>query len=153
MPDPVFSLYEADSTVTGGTPISIGNPVAFGQVEKGIISPTVKVHVWNGKNDGSVSTAVAPRLYATNGVGDASLIFNGTPFNGHQSMLEARSCGSFNTPADQDSAWTPIGPSNLFMLEMGDMPANSMREIELRMNVPIDAPTIPLISFSLQVSV
>jgi hypothetical protein len=150
MPDPIFSLYEDDSTVTGGTPISSGNPIDFGRVEKGVISPTITVHIWNGKNDPTVPTAIGPRLYAVNATGDASLIFNGTPFNGHRSMLEARSCGSFHTPADQDTNWTPLSP--LSLLAVGDMPSNSMREIELRMNVPLDAPTIPLIPFSVGVS-
>lgn len=150
MPDPVFSIYEDNSTVIGGTPISSGNPIDFGRVEKGVVSPTIAIHVWNGKNDVSIPTALAPRLYAVNGSGDASLIFNGTPFNGHKSMLEGRSCGSFHTPADQDSDWTPLSP--LSLLRMGDMPSNSMREIELRMNVPIDAPTLALISFSVGVS-
>lgn len=151
MADPVFSVYEDDSTTTGGTIISSGNPINFGPVEKGVISPTITIHVWNGKNDGSVGLAVGPRLYSVNGSGDASQIFNGTIFNGHLSMLEARSCGAFHTPADQDTEWLPLSPTSL--LQIGDMPANSMREIELRMNVPLDAPTIsPPVSFSLGVS-
>jgi hypothetical protein len=150
MPAPAFSFYEDDSTVLGGTEINSGNPIDFGQVDKGTISPIITIHIWNGKNDITLDTAVAPKLYATNGVGDASLIFNGTVFNNNESMLEARSCGSFGVAADQHEDWVPIKPSQL--LTMGDMPTNSMRSIELRLNVPIDAPTLVLTPFSLRVS-
>ena len=150
MPDPVFSIYEGDSSPTGGTPISSGNPIDFGRVEKGVISPTITIHIWNDKGGGSADIAIGPRLYAVNGSGDASRIFNGTPYNGRKSMLESRSCGSFNIPADQDTEWVPISPTDL--MQMGDMVANSMREIELRMNVPLDAPTIELTSFMLGIS-
>lgn len=145
-----FSFYEDDSTVTGGTEINAGNPLALGQVEKGTITPISTIHVWNGKNSGSAATAIAPKFYATNGPDDASLIFQGTPFNGFQSMLEARSCGSFNVAADQNEEWTPVSPTQL--LTLGDMPTNTMREIELRLNVPVDAPTLASIDFSMQIS-
>lgn len=150
MADPAFRIFEDDSTITGGTEIDSGNPIQIGRIEKGIVSPITTIHIWNGKNDLTVATAVAPRLYAANGAGDAGAIFAGTPYNGFRSMLEGRSCGSFQTPADQHQEWVPLSPTSL--LPMGDMPANSMREIELRMNVPLDAPTIPLINFSLGVS-
>jgi len=150
MSDPVFSIYEDDSTPTGGTPVSSGNPIDFGRVEKGVISPTIVIHIWNGKGDPSAATAIGPRLYAVNGSGDATKIFNGTPYNGHHSMLESRSCGSFNVAADQDTEWVPISPTAL--MQMGDIPTNAMREIELRMNVPLDSPTIDLTSFMLGIS-
>lgn len=150
MPAPLFVFFENDSTPTGGTIINNVNPINLGLVQKGTITSIVTIHVWNGKNDLTLDTAIAPRLYATNGPGNAAALFNGTALNGFQSMLEARSCGAFNTPADQHQSWIPIKPTN--MLQMGDMPTNSMREVELRLNVPIDSPDISLINFSLQVS-
>lgn len=151
MADPVISLYHDDSTMVSGTPLDGSNPVDFGAVDKGLISPTITIHVWNGKNDPSVDMAVAPLLYALNGSGDASVIFNGTTLNGFKSMLEARSCAAIGTTADQHKAWTPISPASL--LTMGNIPANAMRTIELRLNVPIDAPAMSLTSWSLRVSI
>jgi hypothetical protein len=151
MPSPVIALYHDDSTVAGGTPLDSGHPIDFGGVDKGIVSPTITIHVWNGKGDGSVGVAVAPKLYAISGVDDASKIFNGTIFNDHTPMLEARSCAAVNTAADQQRDWTPISPVGL--LAMGNIPANAMRTVELRLNVPIDAPDMDLTSFSVRVSV
>ncbi len=151
MPAPVITLFHDDSTFTGGTPLDGGDPVDFGGVDKGLISPTITIHIWNDKNGGAAGTAVAPKLYSINGSGDASVVFNGTSLNGFKSMLEARSCAAINTAADQQKAWTPISPASL--LSMGDMQANSMRTVELRMNIPPDAPVMDLTSWSLRVSV
>jgi hypothetical protein len=151
MPLPIISIYHDDSTQIGGTPVDGTNPAEMGLIDKGTISPTVVIHIWNGKNDPSVGTAVAPKLYSLNGSGDASKLFNGTAANGFKSMLEARSCTAIGTSADQQKAWTPIGPNNL--LTMGNMPPNSMRGIELRLNIPIDAPDMnPEDTWSLRVS-
>jgi hypothetical protein len=150
MPVPVISIYHDDSTQTGGTPVDGTNPVDFTQLDKGTISPTITVHVWNGKNDPSVATAVTPKFYSVNGSGDASKIFNGTVSNGNKSMLEARSCAAIGTAADQQKTWTPISPAAL--LAMGNMPPNTMRTVELRLNVPIDAPDMPLTGWSLRAS-
>lgn len=151
MADPVISLYHDDSTVAGGTPLDGSAPVDFGAVDKGLISDTITIHIWNGKNIAPVDTAVAPLLYSINGSGDASVIFNGTTINGFKSMLEARSCAAVNTTADQQKAWTPLSPSSL--LTMGNIPANAMRTVELRLNIPIDAPVMSLTSWSLRVSI
>lgn len=151
MPAPNISIYHDDSTQIGGTPVDGTHPVDFGLVDKGTISPTITIHIWNGKNDLSVGTAIAPKLYSLNGSGDASRIFNGTTLNGFKSMLEARSCTAIGTAADQQKAWTPISPTAL--LTMGNIPANAMRGIELRLNIPIDAPDMtPADTWSLRVS-
>lgn len=149
--EPAFSFYEDDSNVTGGTVIDDANPIAFGSLPKGMISPIITVHLWNGKNDLSVDEAVSPKLFAQSGPGDAASLFAGTLFNGNVSMLEARSCAAFGVAADQQTEWVPIRPTSL--LTIGNMPANTMRTIELRVNVPIDAPTLSVVAFSLQVSV
>lgn len=151
MPNPAFTFYENDSTPSGGTPITTLNPTDFGILSKGTISPIVTIHVWNDK-DGSLgsSTAIAPRFYAISGPGNAADIFAGTAINNFKSMLEARSCGAFNVAADQDQDWTPVSPTSL--LELGDMPSNTRRDIELRMNIPIDALTLATIDFTMVIS-
>lgn len=151
MPAPLISLFHDDSTQLGGTPLDGSNPADFDGVEKGLISPTITIHIWNGKNDPSVDTAVTPKLYSVNGSGDASKIFNGTPFNGFKSMLEGRSCTAVGTSADQQKTWTPLSPTSL--LTMGNIPPNAMRGIELRLNIPIDAPDMAINTWTLRVSV
>lgn len=143
---PVITIWEDDSV----TPIDSGNPLALGMADKGTITPTVTFHIWNGKGDPSVDTAVAPKLYVTNGSGDASLLFAGTETNEHRSMVEARSCQASGIAGDMQEAWTPISPTSL--LTLGDMPGNTMREIEIRLNVPPDAPDVPNVSFTLRTS-
>lgn len=146
-----MSLYHDDSTVAGGTPLDGTNPINFGQVDKGVPSPTITIHVWNGKGDGSVGASPSPKLYSLNGPDDASEIFNGTVLNGFKSMLEVRSCAAFGTAADQQKTWTPISPNNV--LVMGAMPANTMRTVEVRLNVPLDAVDMSLHGWTLRVSV
>lgn len=146
----LISIFHDDSTLIGGTPVDGSNPVDFGLVDKGTTSPIKTIHIWNGKLDPGVDTAVSPKLYSVNGSGDASKIFNGTPGNNFQSMLEARSCTAIGTSADQHKDWTPIGPNNL--LTMGNIPAAAMRGIEVRLNIPIDAPDMAINTWSLRVS-
>lgn len=68
----------------------------------------------------------------------ASEIFTGTAGNAFQPMLQVRSRGaSVNIPDDAQTIWTPIS-YNVF-LSIGDMIKDSMRRIELRIAVPLDA--------------
>lgn len=151
MPAPVFSLYRNDSTVGGGTPLDAGHALDFAGADKGRATPLQTVHVWNDKGGGAgSSTAVAPIFFALSGAGDASPIFAGTPGNGAKSMLEARSCLALNVAADAQTEWTPISPTSTLVL--GDMPSNSMRTIEVRLNIPVDAADLALIQFTLRVS-
>lgn len=152
MPAPIMTLFHDDSSYVGGTPLDGSNPLDFGGVDKGTASTIQTIHVWNGKNDPSVDTANDPLLFSFNGsAGDASPIFNGTSLNNYKSMLEARSCAAIGVSADQQKAWTPISPT--LALQLGDMPANSMRTVEVRLNIPLDAPDMALTSWSLRVSV
>lgn len=137
MADPAITFFHDDSTPDGGTPVDADNPLALGTVEKGMVSDTIVLHLWNDKTEEVGSdTAESPRFYAISD-DDISDVFAGTASNNFESMLEARSCGAYNAAADQDSEWTPIGPGKYLVL--GDMPPGSMREIEIRLNVPIDA--------------
>jgi len=149
---PAISFYEDDSTPDDGTVIDAFNPVPFGAVEKGTISDIITIHIWNDKGgDLGSDIATAPRLAAISGVTDMSVIFDGTDINGNVSMLEARSCGAFGTAADQQQDWTPLGPDS--MLELGDIPSNCMRVIELRANIPQDADSLTVADFTLIVHV
>lgn len=138
MPAPVIT-FEDDQ----GTEISSGNKINFGgQIEKGATSSVFSVWIWNDK-DGLIGsgTAVNPRVFALS-VGDLSVIFDGTVINGNVSMLEARSCLALNVAADAQDAWTPIGPAQF--LDIGDIPRNAAREIQLRLRVPNDAADLAL---------
>ena len=148
---PVITLYHDDSSYSGGTPLDGSSPLDFGGVDKGLISAVQTIHIWNGKGDPAVDPAVAPRLFSFSGSGDASVIFNGTTLNGFQSMLEARSCAAVGAVADQHKEWVPISPSNSLL--MGDIPPNAMRTVEVRLNVPVDAPVMSLTSWLLRVSI
>lgn len=150
MADPYFEVLEDPSSLTEGTPVSSGNPVDFGLIEKGSISDTIRINIWNDR-DGSMGsdTAVAPRLHAVQGDDNPLTIFNGTTANGNVSMLEARSCGAYGVVADQHQEWYPIGPTEF--LDMGDIPAGAMRQIELRLNIPIDAANLAINDFTLRV--
>lgn len=141
MAAPVISLYENDSTPLDGTVIDEDNPVDFGVVDKGVTSDTITIHLWNDKGGFVGSDLATPRLSAVpiDGGDDVAPLFAGTEFNDFQSMVEARSCGSYGVAADQQVAWTPISP--LDMLAMGAIPSNAMRVIELRIRVPQDSDT------------
>lgn len=146
MPAPDLELFENDSDQLGnGTAITEENPITFGLVPKGIqVDPEddakLPVHLWNDKSGVlSADEATSLKVYCVAVGGDNDIaIFNGTTLNGDVPMLEARSRGALNCDDDAQTAWTPIGPSDF--LDLGDMPSNSRRNIELRLNVPIDAP-------------
>jgi hypothetical protein len=145
MADPYFQMFDS-----GDTEISSGNPVSFGLAQKGTISPTVTVSMWNDRNGAlSADTAAAPIVSAVNGSSSLSIIFTGTTRNGFVSMLEARSCTASNAVADAGCAWVPISPTEFMTL--GAMPSNSSRGIELRLNIPSDADSLALTSFTLMV--
>jgi hypothetical protein len=119
-------------------------------VEKGAISDIITINIWNDREATMGSgTATAPRLHAVQGDDNPTVIFNGTTANGNVSMLEARSCAAFGVVADAHTEWTPIGPTEF--LDMGDIPAQAMREIELRLNIPIDAANLAISDFTLRV--
>ena len=144
---PVFSFYKSSN----GTLITSGNKVDFGNVQKGTTSPIVSIQLWNDKDGGNNSdTAIAPVFFAVSGTGDMATVFAGTAGNGLKSMLEARSCGASGTPADAQTDWTPISPTS--MLTLGNMPKNTMREIQLRVVVPADAGVLSLRDFSFRVA-
>jgi hypothetical protein len=151
MAAPSFSFYQAGSTPSSGTPITLASQINFGLVEKGVISAVITIDIWNDRGGLAGSDiAVAPKLHALSVPDSISVIFAGTVSNGNLSMLEARSCGALNTSADQHQVWTPISLTSF--LTMGDMPSNSKRSIELRLNVPYDAADLtPLKTFSLRV--
>lgn len=147
---PVFSIYKTldGSLVNSGNKISFGN---VGNVQKGQTSDIVSVQLWNDKGGGNNSdTAIAPLFFAVSGTGDMSAVFAGTVANGLVSMLQARSCGASGVAADAQSDWTPISPGSSLIL--GNMPKNSMRELQLRVAVPSDAAVLSLRDFSFRVS-
>ena len=148
-----MSLYEDDSTHEDGTEITSGNKINFGGASmKGVPSEVYTLHLWNDKNgEAGSDDAVGPRISVVNGITDMGIIYAGTDINGNVSMLEARSCGAVGVAADNDSAWTPISPTA--MLQVGDIPSDCMRVIELRMNVPQDATNLALAEFTLRVHV
>lgn len=113
-------------------------PLSFGRLDPGITSSILKIHIWNDPG-GLVGADIAPtpRLYALSLPDNVDALWTGTPLNGMVSMLEARSCAAVGVAADQQQTWTPIGPNQI--LVMGNIPANSLREIELRLRVPVDA--------------
>lgn len=150
MTAPVFSLYKTldGSLVTSGNKILFGNA---GNVQKGQTSDIVSTQLWNDKGGGNNSdTAVAPLFFAVSGTGDMSAVFAGTAGNGFKSMLQARSCKATGVAADAQTDWTPIGPAATLVL--GNMPKNSMREIQLRVVVPTDAGTLSLRDASFRVT-
>lgn len=150
MPAPSLSICEEGSSTTEATEYDGSNPIDFIDVDKGIPSPILTIDIWNDR-EGLVGSdeAVAPVLYTVND-DDLSAIWAGTTANGFQSMLEARSCNAFGVAADLHTDWTPISPTDL--LVMGNIPAGAKRMIEIRLNPPIDAPTLTLSDFFLRVS-
>lgn len=150
MPAPVFSFYEEGSMPGTGTIINSGNKVSLLNMQKGIANPLITIDIWNDKGGGAGSdTAIAPKLTAVDGSSDMTDLFAGTAGNGFKSMLEARSCRAYGVASDQQTAWSPIGEAQL--LVMGNMPSNTKRTVEIRVNVPLDAPDISLSNFSLKV--
>jgi hypothetical protein len=149
---PVFTLYNQGSTPTSGTAIGPGNKVSFLNLDKGMISSILTIDIWNDKGGLlGCDTAIGPRFFATNGTDIINPVFAGTITNNFKSMIEARSCGAYGTTADQQSDWTPISPTSL--LVMGNMPSNTKRSIEIRLNVPIDAANLtPTKNFLFRVS-
>jgi len=143
MPDPVPSFYENDSTPSGGTVINGGNPIAFGNITRGLIgTPTdaqqLPIHVWNDKNVGTAKTMeqVKVGVKDTSG-GNVGDFIDGTVLNGNAPFYEAKSDGSLNCPGDGQLVYTPIGGTH--MLAVGDIPANARRHLWIQCNVPADA--------------
>lgn len=150
MPAPVLTICEAGSDTSTATEYDAGNPIEFLNVDKGIPSAVLTIDIWNDR-DGLAGSdlAVAPQLYTVDD-DDLSAVWAGTATNGFQSMLEARSCGAVGAAADMQTDWTPISPTDLLIL--GDIPAGAKRLIEIRLNPPVDAPTVALSDFFLRVS-
>ena len=150
MPLPVMTICESGSTVSEATEYDDTNRISFADAQKGVATDILTVDVWNDR-DGLAGSddAPAPAMYATND-DDVSVIFDGTELNGFESMLECRSCLGFNTPSDQQSAWTKVKPGS--PLIMGNMPSQSKRTVEMRLNVPADADTLSLRNFRIFIS-
>jgi hypothetical protein len=142
-----FSFLDMDEN-----PINSSNPINFSEVQIGTISDIISVWIWNDKGSLlSADTAEQPHIFALKaGDDDLDILFNGNEVNGYNSMLEARSCGSKNTPSDDHENWTPIGPMQ--HLIAGRMPSNSARLIELRINAPYNADLFDLSDFTLRAS-
>lgn len=158
MPAPVIDFLENDSDpFGGGTPINSGNPIAFGLVARGAASPPSSdaqnpIHVWNDQT-GAVGSDTATNILLTIAAADSNNstpLLDGTALNGFTSMIEARSTDALGAPADGQNDWTVISPTE--PLALGDMPSNSRRSVELRLNVPIDAAFAASKAFVLSVS-
>lgn len=136
MPTNLVMYHENDVTL-----VSNAAKVEFGSVDPGLSSDILRVHLWNDKGGvlGS-DTAVTPRLSGLSVPDNVSVIWNGTVLNGLHSMLEGRSCRAFGVVPDFQTEWSPIGPNEY--LVMGNIPSNAMREIELRLRVPVDSPPL-----------
>lgn len=138
MPLPNFQFFHSGSTQTSGTEIGSSSPVQFGTVHAGRVSQVVSIDIWNDRVSGNSSdTAINPVLVVEELPDDIGQVVDGTEANGNQAMIEARSCGSFNCAADQQTAWSKVGKAS--GLQMGDMPRASRRTIELRISCPEDA--------------
>lgn len=138
MASPLFTFMHDGSTPSSGTPVNSDNPIEFGDIEAGTATPAVKIDIWNDRGGGNESdTATSVRLLVLASPDAIEEFLLGTDENALQSMIEARSCTAYNTPADAQEAWTPISKTS--GLEMGNMPSNSKRGIEIRMKVPSDA--------------
>lgn len=155
---PEFQFYENDSNlIGGGTVINDANKIDFGFAPVGLIdtpedSGKRPVHLWNDKggllNAGS---ATGIKIYIVSSDGDLEHpAFLGTVRNGNESVIEARSVDGVNVPGDSQQDWTPISPWDF--LEIGNMPRNSMRTIEIRVNPPLDMNEIDLTDFFLRVT-
>lgn len=156
MPAIQVKFYEKNSTPGGGTQINDLNPILFGTVPRGTTSQAPgkeSIHIWNDKGGILVSSPIVlPKLRAfTLDGGSSSPLFAGTVANGFQPMLQCRSRGAYGVLADAQEAWTPVGPFT--PLSIGTIPSNCMREIELRISVPPDAPDLPVTAFIFSLSV
>jgi hypothetical protein len=142
-----FTYYDTDENE-----INSGNPISFGEVQIGAISDVHSIWIWNDKGGVlSADTSETPHLFAIkSGDDDLDILFSGNELNGYNSMLEARSCGAKNTVSDNHENWTPIGPMQY--LQLGPMPSNSARLIELRINAPYNADLFDLSDFTLRIS-
>lgn len=155
---PGFQFYENDSNlIGGGTVINDANKIEFGYAPVGIVdlpedAGKRPVHLWNDKGGilGSGS-ATGIKIYIVSSDGDLEHpAFLGTVRNDFKSIIEARSVGGVNVPGDSQSTWTPISPWDF--LTIGNMPRNSMRTIEVRINPPLDMLEITLTDFFLRVT-
>jgi hypothetical protein len=153
MAAPNIQFYEYDDVDM----LSELNPIEFGDVPRGstgIPTDSLKqgVNLWNDR-DGIAGSDEAINIRISVLPDDEDLdseVFVGTEGNGFQPFLEARSKGAVNVSDDAQTDWTPI--SNDEFLEIGDMPRNSMRRIELRLNIPQDATSFVSKDYRLQVN-
>lgn len=144
MADPVPSLYENDSTPSGGTVINAGNPIAFGNVPKGTASEPsdsgkYPIHLWNDKGGSAGSVDMKQvKIGVKNSLGgNAGEFISGTVLNGNQPFFEAKSSGAYGITDDAQSAFTRIGGDTF--LDVGDIPSNCRRSILVKLNVAPDA--------------
>lgn len=146
MAEPYITLYDYQDVL-----ITPEHPIAFGLVDQGSFSDVLEIRVWNDRylNQNSESLA-APRVSAIPSPGGATEIFDGTELNTYLPMLQARTCGAYNTIPDMALEWVPIGPMNFLLL--GSLPAGCGRQLELRLAVPQDAPVVAVKTFTLRVT-
>lgn len=145
-----MTICEEGSTVSEAVEYDEDNRISFAGAQKGVATDILTVDVWNDRTGSEGSDdAPAPALYASDD-DDVSVMFDGTTMNGFESMLECRSCTGFNTPSDQQSAWTKVKPGS--PLIMGNMPSGSKRTVEMRLNVPADADSLTLRNFRVFIS-
>ena len=149
---PALSMYHQGSTPVSGQIVDADHKVQFLNINKGIPSDLLTIDIWNDKGGALGSdTAVAPILYPINNE-NIDVIYAGTASNGFASMIEARSCAGYGVAGDMQTTWTPIKPSTLTPLVMGNIPANCKRTVEIRINAPLDAPDLTLKNFILKVT-
>ena len=155
--DPVITFMESDGSISGGTEVDSGNPVAIGEVARGNTgTPTdaqqTYVQVWNDRDGAAASDeAINVSISVVHISGDANhAAFLGTAENGFNSIIEARSAGSIDCSDDAQSSWTPVGPAQL--LDIGNIPRQAARFIFLRVRPPSDMDSIDLTEFSVQVN-
>lgn len=152
---PDLKWYENDGDLLGGgTLINAGNKIDFGSVPSGIVEEPIDidkqtVQLWNDKGLilGS-DIAENVQIFIVTASGASHPAFLGTATNGNVSIVEARSVSSIGVASDAQEDWTPIGPSSF--LDIGDIPANCMRGIEVRLNVPVDMEPQSITDFELK---
>ena len=149
MAAPALTVFEQGSTDSSGTEITSSSQISFGVLAAGSTSDIITIDIWNDRGDVAGSDNATPRLSAFAAYSPAQDdLFGGTESNGYVSMIEARSCGAYGVAGDYQSAWSKLSANGF--LEMGELPSNCKRVIELRIVTPYDADPITEADFNLQ---
>jgi len=140
MADPVLEFYEDD----GFTVIDSENPLSFGLASKGGIALPTKeaqypIQIWNDKGGGAGSVEMQNvKIGIKDSLGgNTGEFILGTALNGNQPFMEARSDGATGTTDDAQGTFEAVGGDTF--RDIGNIPANSGRDIFLRLNIPADA--------------